>query len=256
LLTINRISRGIYFLNNIYCCYLPAYCSYSLQLLDNSVFNTLKTVYRKELQKLASLTDSTPVDKVNFIYTHKIRITSKNILSSWRVTRNWPILYTKALQHPEIQADKVEISPDPILYLGSDDIPKTSCQIRDLGKHKTSNARRRYTVIAKGFEAQEQVLAEHTTRIASLEEEVDRLKRRKKRKAIPNPNRKFITLSKALASGETIPEVGGQEVSVEVESSLSEEEVSEVESEVETASVIEVPTTTRSGRLVKKPRYY
>ncbi len=60
-----------------------------------------------------------------------------------------------------------------------------------------------------------------------------------------------MTLSEALASG--------QEVSTIVDSSLSEEEVleveSEVESEVETASVIEVPTTTRSGRLIKRPRY-
>jgi hypothetical protein len=144
--------------------------------LDNSIFNTLKTAYRKELEKLASLTDSIPVDKVDFIYTYtkacKIGITSKNILSGWRVTGNWLILYTKVLQHPEIQVDRAKTPLDPISYLGSDDIPKTSCQIRDLGKNKTSNTRRRYTVIAKGFEAQEQILAEHATRIASLEEEV------------------------------------------------------------------------------------
>ena len=32
--------------------------------------------------------------------------------------------------------------------------------------------------------------------------------RGKKRRAIPNPNRHFITLSEALAAGEAIPEVG------------------------------------------------
>jgi hypothetical protein len=31
------------------------------------VFNASKAAYRKELQKLTSLTDSAPVDKVNFI---------------------------------------------------------------------------------------------------------------------------------------------------------------------------------------------
>jgi hypothetical protein len=55
------------FLNNVYCCYLPAHCSHGLQPLDNGIFNVIKGAYRKELQKLASLTDSAPVDKVNFI---------------------------------------------------------------------------------------------------------------------------------------------------------------------------------------------
>ncbi|KAF6528117.1 hypothetical protein HZS61_008419 [Fusarium oxysporum f. sp. conglutinans] len=55
------------FLNNVYCCYLPAHCSHGLQPLDNGVFNASKAAYRKELQKLTSLTDSAPVDKVNFI---------------------------------------------------------------------------------------------------------------------------------------------------------------------------------------------
>ena len=53
--------------------------------------------------------------------------------------------------------------------------------------------------------------------------EVSRLKRGKKRKAIPNLNRRFISLSEALASGEEV-----------VESNLEEEVVElEVESEVE-----------------------
>ena len=91
--------------------------------------------------------------------------------------------------------------------MDSDDTPYISRQIRDLGKNKTSATRRRYAVIAKGFETQEQTLATHTVKIASLEEEVDRLKRGKKRKAIPNSNRRFMTLSEALAVGEAITEV-------------------------------------------------
>jgi hypothetical protein len=73
--------------------------------------------------------------------------------------------------------------------LESDDTLKTSCQIRDFSKNKTPNTRRRYAVIAQGFAVQEQALVEHNVRIASLEEEVAQLKRGKKRKAIPNPNR-------------------------------------------------------------------
>ena len=113
-------------------------------------------------------------------------------------------------------------------------------------------------MIAKGFETQEQTLVVHAIRIASLEEEVARLKRGRKRKAIPNPNKRFMTLSEALAAGEAIPEVGGQTEPV-VEDSDSEEEVvsvievaleTEIESETEALQI-----HTRSGRLIKKPRY-
>jgi hypothetical protein len=150
------------FLNNVYYYYLPTYYSYSLQLLDNRIFNTLKVVYRKKLEKLVFLTDSIPVGKVNFIRAYtKARIigmTSKNIRSGWRVTGNWPVSRAKALRHPEIQVDEVPLEPTQIPkspYLGSDDIPKTSRHIRDLGINKTPNTRRRYTIIAKGFESQE-----------------------------------------------------------------------------------------------------
>ncbi|KJZ68185.1 hypothetical protein HIM_12424 [Hirsutella minnesotensis 3608] len=134
-----------------------------------------------------------------------------------------------------------------------------SRQIRDFGKNKTPGTRRRYAVIARGFEAQEQTLAEHSNRIAKLEEEVARLQRGKKRRAIPNPNRRFMTLSEALVVEEAIPPIESQEIPVVLNSDTEEEEVSEVE----TASVIEVkevapealPFTTRSGRVVKRRRY-
>src|SRR5580700_4263727 len=139
------------FLNNVYCCYLPAHCSHGLQPLDNRVFNTIKVAYRKELDKLASLTDSARVDKVNFIraYTkaREIGMTKKNVLSGWRVTGNWPISRAKALRHPEIQEDRDSSPEPPSPYLGSDDTPKTSRQICDLGKNKTPATRRRYTIV-------------------------------------------------------------------------------------------------------------
>ncbi|TVY74168.1 hypothetical protein Focb16_v006128 [Fusarium oxysporum f. sp. cubense] len=161
--------------------------------LDNGVFNASKAAYRKELQKLASLTDSAPVDKVNFIKAYakarEVGMMKKNILSGWRVTGNWPISRRKALIHAEIQPDKKETMPGSDGHrdrqVDSDNTPKTSRHIRDLGKNKSPSTRRR---------------------IASLEEEVGRLSRGKKRKAIPNPNKKFITLAEALAAGDTISE--------------------------------------------------
>jgi hypothetical protein len=254
------------FLNNVYCCYLPAHCSHGLQPLDNGVFNASKAAYRRELEKFASLTDSAPIDKVNFIRAYakarRVGMTKKNILSGWRVTGNWPISRSKALRHPEIQQDRPNsgprVTPEPRPYLGSDDTPQTSRQIRDLGLNKTPKTRRRYNVIAKGFEAQQQTVAAHTQRIASLEEELARLKRGKKRKAVPNPNRRFMTLGETLAVGEAIPEGETQNESVVVESVCSDER----ESESEASSVIEVreeavphQRTTRSGRLIKRPKF-
>ncbi|KAJ0127419.1 hypothetical protein HZ326_29481, partial [Fusarium oxysporum f. sp. albedinis] len=232
------------FLNNVYCCYLPAHCSHGLQPLGNGVFNALKAAYRRELERFASLTDSAPMDKVNFIRAYakarRVGMTKKNILSGWRVTGNWPISRSKALRHPEIQQGRPNsgprVTPEPRPYLGSDDTPQTSRQIRDLGLNKTPKTRRRYNVIAKGFEAQQQTVAAHTQRIASLEEELARLKRGKKRKAVPNPNRRFMTLGETLAVGEAIPEGETQNESVVVEFVCSDER----ESESEASSVIEV----------------
>ncbi|KAF5703647.1 hypothetical protein FMUND_12901, partial [Fusarium mundagurra] len=211
--------------------------------LDNGVFNVLKAVYRRELEKFASLTDSAPMDKVNFIRAYakarRVGMTKKNILSGWRVTGNWPISRAKALQHPEIQQDRPNgsprVTPEPRLYLGSDDTPQTSRQIRDLGLNKTPKTRRRYNVIAKGFEAHQQTVAAHTQRIASLEEELARLKRGKKRKAVPNPNKRFMTLGETLAGKESIPEGATRYTPVGVEFVSS----SEQESESDAGSVIE-----------------
>ncbi|GKU12548.1 unnamed protein product [Fusarium langsethiae] len=253
------------FLNNVYCCYLPAHCSHGLQPLDNGVFNVSKAAYRRELEKFALLTDSTPMDKANFIRAYakarRVGMTRKNILSAWRVTGNWPISREKALRHPEIQQDRSNGSPratpEPRPYFDSDDTPQTSRQIRDLGLNKTPKTRRRYNVIAKGFEAQQQTVAAHTLRIASLEEELARLRRGKKRKAVPNPNKRFMTLGETLAGGEVMPEEEAQNTPGGVESVCS----SEQEAESEAGSVIEVreetiphQLTRRSERLVKKTK--
>ncbi|RYC78440.1 hypothetical protein BFJ63_vAg18685 [Fusarium oxysporum f. sp. narcissi] len=104
------------------------------------------------------------------------------------------------------------------------------------GLNKTPKTQRRYNVIAKGFEAQQQTVAAHTLRIASLEEELARLKRGRKRKAVPNPNKRFMTLGETLAGGEAIPEEQTQNMPAGAESVCS----SEPESESEAGSVIEV----------------
>ncbi|KAJ0132088.1 hypothetical protein HZ326_24823 [Fusarium oxysporum f. sp. albedinis] len=252
------------FLNNVYCCYLPAHCSHRLQPLDNGVFNASKAAYRKELQILTSLTDSAPVDKVNFIKAYakarEVGMTKKNILSGWRVTGNWPISRRKALMHPEIQSDKKETTPasdgPSDGQRDSDNTPKTSRYIRDLGKNKSPSTRRRYSVISRGFEAQESKIASLSSRVASLEEEVGRLSRGKKREAIPNPNRKFMTLAEALVVGNTISEP--DQAAEEIEAVEDVIEVGGVEEDEGSNSEAEelLVVRTRAGRAVKRPREY
>ncbi|KAM5527962.1 transposase [Fusarium oxysporum f. sp. phaseoli] len=236
------------FLNNVYCCYLPAHCA-----------------YRKELQKLASLTDSAPVDKVNFIRAYaKVREAGMRkdiILSGRRFTGNWPINRHKALTHPEIQPDKEKLleefkTPSPP-QLHSDDTPKTSRQVRDLAKHRSRPTRRKYSKIAKGLEALETKVAVQNGRITGLEEQIAQLRRGKKRKAVPNPNRRFMALAEALATGEALPDPKEAEIEVDVDEEV--ESVIEVgvglEDESEDFMVVTKNCQrTRSGREVKKPR--
>jgi hypothetical protein len=111
-------------------------------------------------------------------------------------------------------------------------------------------------VISKGFEAQESKIASLSSRVASLEEEVGRLSRRKKRKAIPNPNKKFMTLFEALVACGTISELNRATIETDAVEDVIEvggvEEDESANSETE-----ELPVAcTRAGRTVKKPRKY
>ena len=57
----------IYYLNNIYILFLPAYTSYVLQSLDFGYFFSLKTAYRRFFSEYLALIDITKVGKTNFL---------------------------------------------------------------------------------------------------------------------------------------------------------------------------------------------
>src|SRR3569833_2102445 len=195
----------------------------------------------KELEKLASLTDPAPVDKVNFFRAyakaHSVAFTERNIASGWRVTGNWPISLANALRHAEICPDKEEVddvqgSKPPVRALQEGDTPYAGRQIRDLARHKTPRTWYQYTVIAKGLEDQEMKLATHAAGIASLEEVVERLQRRKKRKAVPTSNRKFMTVAEVLGTSQVaespILRAPGEETIIEEDSESESEALSEI----------------------------
>ena len=56
---------------NIYLLFLLTHTSHILQPLNLTVFSVLKYAYRKELQKLSSLIDSTSIGKRNFLVCYQ-----------------------------------------------------------------------------------------------------------------------------------------------------------------------------------------
>jgi hypothetical protein len=112
-------------------------------------------------------------------------------------TGNWPISRRKALTHPEIQADKEKrrAQREPV---SDDEVPKSGPHIMDLADpQSTASDRLEFRKIGIAFDAKQAELALAHERIRELEAQVERMKA-KKRKAIPNPNRKFMELRDML----------------------------------------------------------
>lgn len=251
----------ICFRNNVFCCYLPAHCSHGLQPLDNGVFNAVKKYYRGLLGSWQSLTDSAPVDKINFIKAlaeaRTKGMTSQTIKSAWKTTGNYPISRRKALSHPEIQEDKEKrrAEREPV---SDDDMPKSGRDIMNLaGPNANAADRHKFRKIGLAFDAKQAQLAIANERIRELEAQVERF-RHKKRKAIPNPNKKFMQIGDIL-DGER---PAGNNLNQEVEAAIAVEgEEDEVESssadDEEGPNDAPLPEVrTRSGRASKIPSRY
>jgi hypothetical protein len=183
------------------------------------------------------------------------------ILSGCRFTGNWPINRHKTLTHPKIQPDKEKLleqfqTPNPP-PLHSDDTPKMSQQVREMAKHRSRPTRGKYSKIAKGLEALEMKVTVQNERIAGLEEQMAQVRRGRKRKAVPNPNRRFMTLAEALATGEALHDSKEAEIEVDVDEKVESVIEVGVESEDESDDfrvVTEHCQRTRSGREFKRLR--
>jgi hypothetical protein len=246
---------------NIFCCYLPAHCSHSLQPLDNGVFNAVKAYYRSTIGYWQSLTDSSPVDKINFIKAYRDArekgFTKETVKNAWRTTGNWPISRRKAVAHPEIQADKEKrrAEADPV---SDDEVPKSGRDIMDLaGPNASAGDRLKFRKIGLAFDSKEAELALAKRRILELEAQVERLTS-KKRRVVPNPNKKFMSIEDILAQK---PEAGNnlnEEVQpaerVEAEIAVAQDEEPEGNSDDEDEPPAEVRT--RSGRTLNRPQRY
>jgi hypothetical protein len=111
-------------------------------------------------------------------------------------------------------------------------------------------------MISKGFKAQKSNITLLSSRVASLEEEVRQLSRGKKRKAIPNPNRRFIILAEALVASDTISKPNQATVKTEAIKDIIEvggvEEIESSNWEAEELPIIR----THASRAVKRLREY
>ncbi|RKK99422.1 hypothetical protein BFJ70_g17501 [Fusarium oxysporum] len=86
---------------------------------------------------------------------------------------------------------------------------------------------------------------------------MDQVRRGRKRKAVPNPNRRFMTLAEALATGETLHDTKEAEIEVDVDEkveSVIEVGVGSEDERDDFTAVTKHYQRTRSGREVKTPR--
>jgi hypothetical protein len=240
------------FKNNVFLCFLPAHTSHGLQPLDNGVFSVLKNEYRKSLTKLNYLTNATPVNKIGFLRCYisaREKVTSKHIKSSWRVTGNWPISRRKALFHPEIQQDKV-ITPNESRS-GSDEYktPITSRYIVTLADKSSPTTQTRLKKHAKAFDQLAVNYVEKNLEVEQLKSQLERLQPKRRRK-VPNPNKRFIQIGQILSLGQG--QIGDQGIEA-IDQVIMEEEVEE--DEVTTDYIIPKKVS-RSGREIRAPARY
>jgi hypothetical protein len=71
-----------------------------------------------------------------------------------------------------------------------------------MAKYRSPRTRRLFSSIAKGWEMKEFEVVTLKAELDGLKAELDRASRTRKRKAIPNPNKRFMDIEAVLASGE------------------------------------------------------
>jgi hypothetical protein len=185
---------------------------------------------------------------------------SKTIKNAWKTTGNYPISRRKALIHPEIQVDKEKRrAPDEIPGGDSDDqMPKSGRDIMDMaGPNATALERRKYRQIGRAFNSKEAELAVAKRRIEELEAQVARFST-KKRKAVPNPNRKFMQIEEILGKEQQAGNALNQRIEPQQEV-LAEIAVAgdeEVEDDFDEEDDMPAEVRTGSGRHTKVPRRY
>lgn len=196
------------FLNNVFCLYLPAHTSHGLQPWDNGPSAVLKGAYCKALAKLSSLNDSTSGGKIQFmrcLIEARNAVTPTVLKGGWRHTGTWPISRQKALRHPEIQADrekrKADQMEDESGHSDSEFEPVSHEFITKLGRDRDFEDRRKLRKVANYTEDLQAQVILLKQEIMGYQSQIKNLTRGKKRKSIPNPNKRFQNISTIISQG-------------------------------------------------------
>lgn len=204
---------------NIYLLYLPPHTSHVLQPLDLAIFSPLKRAYRRLLGNLSLLTDSAPVGKQNFLRCYcKARIEAliaKNIKSGWYASGLWPQRMAKPLMsrlllensnsieenitndsNNDLQLDWNDISSKVQWETPrkTKDIYFQASTVTRLGTLDLPTQRQLFRKLTTGFGEKEYALTEANLRIQQLEERLEQVQPRKRRKVATSPNSKFVNL--------------------------------------------------------------
>jgi 4-hydroxybenzoate polyprenyltransferase len=208
--------------HQIHLLYLPPHTSHVLQPLDQSVFGPLKAAYKKELGYLAQWNDSTVVGKRQFLDCYRkarqSALTAQNIKAGWKSTGLWPVNTAKPLMSPLLLDESRDGSTtvNPILDrpLGSTPItqwdiasssvnwstPRKALDLRDqLDQYSrldqpSSTQRLLFRKVQKGFQEKDYQLATLQRRVEALEQQVESIRPRKKKKVQISPNSKFADI--------------------------------------------------------------
>ena len=207
------------FMHNIYLLLLPPHSSHFLQSLDLSIFSLLKATYRRELNNLSLLSDSTPIGERNFLLCYqKARERSlipKNIKAGWKAAGLRPLNMAKTLMSRLLvensNNDSVPAPEDLIKeerQIWNENISaiqwETPRKARDvrlqadiitrLGETDLPTRRQLFKNLAKGWDEKYSALAQAELRIKQLETRIEGSQPKKRRKVRVSPNSKFASV--------------------------------------------------------------
>lgn len=195
--------------HKIQLLFLPAHTSHVLQPLDLGVFAPLKSRYRGEIAKLASLDDASDVKKQRFIICYKMArldtFTPRLLRTGWKAAGIYPLNPSKGLNSSQVQATKRLNTPPPQQALTPlFATPKSSRQIHEKSKSirkQSGQNQALFRVLTKAGEAIDLL----NTSTVALETQNAQLKARlqvlttKKRKKVPiNPNTQFANIDSII----------------------------------------------------------
>ena len=210
------------YLNNIYLLFLPPHSSHVLQPLDLSVFSPLKGAYRKRIEYLLAtmeISDSSPIGKrtflVNYCGARDDVFIERIIKAGWKATGLWPISINKPLNSSQL-LPTISENDEQTRMVPEKRLPQDSCLptpsrsfdiVRDLKGHfDTANpaARLIFRKIGKGLDGKNLLIAKYEARIKALEEQVEELRPKKRRKVREDPNERFVTIEQVMKTKEAI----------------------------------------------------